>query len=523
MANRDFDAFISHSSADSAIANSIVEALESRGVRCWVAPRDVRAGFDFQAEIVTALESARCLILLFSTRANDSEHVHREVLLADNAKTPVYPVRIEDATPSGALKYQLANRQYIDYFADKKRVLDTLVGRIAQRRSVIPPKDDGTPVEQIIRVPPPPGSAATEDIGSDDGLRRWLPPALDPMYLLFQFKGRIGRRSYLFGQFSLFLLAALAGYVLYSAILPIQASSPEVATVFLAGGFGLLAFVLLYSSMALVSKRLHDFGRSAWWATLNLGALIGTLIAASYAAVNSGSADFADLFQSTSAWERVVAVVAVMMNAVATVFGLWLLFWPGQASQNKYGPAPSFSRRWRPFDKLAQRVSARSEFDVPFVILSSEGRIGPKGLLVGLLFLLWVGGALWFFKVVGFRSLAPFALENTSNVFMGYVGLGGMAATAVFALVVFSCVVGKRLHDIGVSAWLQISVSVGLLIVLAIASVDGGAAVAGVSAVIWFALVFAVLFALPGRKDFNAYGPPPGFRVDALRERPKAA
>jgi hypothetical protein len=36
--------FVSYASQDAAIANSIVEHLESQGLKCWIAPRDVKPG-----------------------------------------------------------------------------------------------------------------------------------------------------------------------------------------------------------------------------------------------------------------------------------------------------------------------------------------------------------------------------------------------------------------------------------------------------------------------------------------------
>jgi TIR domain len=36
--------FISYASQDAAVANSTVENLEQHGLRCWMAPRDVKPG-----------------------------------------------------------------------------------------------------------------------------------------------------------------------------------------------------------------------------------------------------------------------------------------------------------------------------------------------------------------------------------------------------------------------------------------------------------------------------------------------
>jgi hypothetical protein len=39
--------FISYASQDAAVANSVVGCLEAQGLKCWLAPRDVRPGAQY--------------------------------------------------------------------------------------------------------------------------------------------------------------------------------------------------------------------------------------------------------------------------------------------------------------------------------------------------------------------------------------------------------------------------------------------------------------------------------------------
>lgn len=55
MAASDFFLFVSHVAEDRPAALEIVAELERRGVRCWIAPRDVRVGRPFDDEIVEAI------------------------------------------------------------------------------------------------------------------------------------------------------------------------------------------------------------------------------------------------------------------------------------------------------------------------------------------------------------------------------------------------------------------------------------------------------------------------------------
>jgi TIR domain len=71
--------FVSYASQDAAVANSIVENLEQHGLKCWIAPRDVKAGTVYADAIVRAINDVKALVLVLSTSAMASSHVGREV------------------------------------------------------------------------------------------------------------------------------------------------------------------------------------------------------------------------------------------------------------------------------------------------------------------------------------------------------------------------------------------------------------------------------------------------------------
>jgi hypothetical protein len=123
--------FISHSSRDRKVARTICSALESRGLTCWIASRDVGPGENFMDAIVHAIRAAKVMVLVFSENANNSDEIKREVVLASNAKITVIPVRVEDVVPSDAFAYQFATRQWIDLFEDWESQLERLATWIA--------------------------------------------------------------------------------------------------------------------------------------------------------------------------------------------------------------------------------------------------------------------------------------------------------------------------------------------------------------------------------------------------------
>ena len=60
------DVFISHSTEDKPAADAVCAILEKKGVRCWIAPRDIMPGADWGESIVNAIRTSRVLLLLFS-------------------------------------------------------------------------------------------------------------------------------------------------------------------------------------------------------------------------------------------------------------------------------------------------------------------------------------------------------------------------------------------------------------------------------------------------------------------------
>lgn len=106
--------FISHSSSDEAQANLVCRTLEQHKIRCWIAPRDIPAGEPWDDHIVRGLENSCAVVLIFSSRANESLPVKKELHLADEMKKMVIPLRIENVQPGGELKFILTCVHWLD-------------------------------------------------------------------------------------------------------------------------------------------------------------------------------------------------------------------------------------------------------------------------------------------------------------------------------------------------------------------------------------------------------------------------
>src|ERR1700730_18523354 len=105
--------FISHSHDDAGTADLILRALEKRGVKCWIAPRDVTAGGSYAESILNAIETASCFVLIYSNNSNLSPHVVREVERALKFGVNIIPVRFDQSTPSKSLDYLLATVHWL--------------------------------------------------------------------------------------------------------------------------------------------------------------------------------------------------------------------------------------------------------------------------------------------------------------------------------------------------------------------------------------------------------------------------
>jgi TolB-like protein/Tfp pilus assembly protein PilF len=106
--------FISHSSKDKAIAEVICDQLESAGIKCWIAPRDIEVGSDWTKGIMQGVAGCRVFLLVFTAHANDSEHVGREVAKAFSLGSAVIPFRIDTVNPRENLGYFLETVQWFD-------------------------------------------------------------------------------------------------------------------------------------------------------------------------------------------------------------------------------------------------------------------------------------------------------------------------------------------------------------------------------------------------------------------------
>lgn len=109
-----YAAFISHASEDRQAAEELAIALESRGLKCWIAYRDIALGSDYVSAISDGIRRSRCLVLLYSEAADRSKNVRAELEVAWRQDKPIYTVKLQDVPLSETISYYVQMTQWID-------------------------------------------------------------------------------------------------------------------------------------------------------------------------------------------------------------------------------------------------------------------------------------------------------------------------------------------------------------------------------------------------------------------------
>jgi biotin transporter BioY len=167
------DVFVSYSSGDKPTADAIVATLENKGVRCWIAPRDILPSMDWGAAIVDAINASRVMVLVYSAKANDSPQIKRELERAVNRGLSVIPFRIEDVPMSTTLEYFMSMPHWLDALSPP---LQGHLDRLAETTRLILQRSGATlaapPSEQTTTSPRTPPLTTSHEVAQ--GIARWV-------------------------------------------------------------------------------------------------------------------------------------------------------------------------------------------------------------------------------------------------------------------------------------------------------------------------------------------------------------
>lgn len=105
--------FISYSSKNQQMADSVRLLLKENNISCWMAPYDIPAGSRYAYVINDALEKCSCLLLLLTNASQMSQFVEREIERAITYKKPILPMQLEDLELNSGFKFYIGNSQII--------------------------------------------------------------------------------------------------------------------------------------------------------------------------------------------------------------------------------------------------------------------------------------------------------------------------------------------------------------------------------------------------------------------------
>jgi hypothetical protein len=168
------DVFISYSTRDKITADAVVARLEGAGLRCWIAPRDILPGVEWAEGIVDGIHRARVMVLVFSSNANASPQIRREVERAVNKGIPIVPFRIEEILPSRSLEYFLSSPHWLDALTPP---VEAHIQRLAECVRTLLARLDGVATTTVPRAAPAPARAGVRKV-LDTVLGR-RPPVVD--------------------------------------------------------------------------------------------------------------------------------------------------------------------------------------------------------------------------------------------------------------------------------------------------------------------------------------------------------
>jgi hypothetical protein len=121
--------FISYSEKNKTFAERLLTALESRGIKCWIAPRDIPPGGSYADAILTAIEQCSCFVLIYTDHCNTSGHVLREVERAVKFEKNIVPIRFDQSAPSRSLDYLLATVHWLSVATESVDAAATQIAR----------------------------------------------------------------------------------------------------------------------------------------------------------------------------------------------------------------------------------------------------------------------------------------------------------------------------------------------------------------------------------------------------------
>lgn len=299
-----YDVFVSYAQADREQVAKLVALLDKQGWNTFW-DREINPGEQWANYIESALSNSKVAVVVWSAASTRSEWVKAEAMQARELGKLV-PVRI-DSTPI-PLPFGLIQTSDLSgetALTDQTPNVRQFLKAVASHAKSKPSAPLGF------------HSAVSDAAGAGGVISK-----LDIRHILFELEGRLTRREFWIG-FLITLIPCMIIGILTEGLMELKNSSVSPGEK--AGAAAFLYFLItLFCNISLLGKRIHDFGRSAWWAAPVLFAWGVGMISAQQNSVEP---------------DRELATGAGVFIVIATIGWVVIGVHRGDVESNKHGPA----------------------------------------------------------------------------------------------------------------------------------------------------------------------------------------
>ena len=123
--------FISHSSVNQEKAEELLKKLESAGISCWFAPRDIPPGAAYTSEIPKAIGECTYFVLLLTNDAQNSPFVMLELDQAIKRRKEILPMALEQMDQNDSTNFLINAKQAVDAVKDFDGAADKIIKTIS--------------------------------------------------------------------------------------------------------------------------------------------------------------------------------------------------------------------------------------------------------------------------------------------------------------------------------------------------------------------------------------------------------
>lgn len=124
--------FVSYSSDDRKLVNTITKMMKESGISYWKAPEMIPAGSSYAREIPRAIKECEVFLLVLSRTSQKSIWVEKEIDSAISHRKTIIPFQIDDIPLNDTFRFYLNNVQMISYVEEGLDAMEELKEQLLQ-------------------------------------------------------------------------------------------------------------------------------------------------------------------------------------------------------------------------------------------------------------------------------------------------------------------------------------------------------------------------------------------------------